>query len=469
MKTLLGDLTRTRLGLAGALITTVSAVLLLTFFALSLVGFEGGPYFGLLTFMLLPAIFAGGLLLIPIGAWLERRRVARGGAPLGRLPVIDLNHGPSRRRILWIAGLSLVNVVIVAVATYEGVHVMESPAFCGSCHAVMDPEFSAYSRSPHQRVRCVDCHIGPGASWFVKSKLSGAWQVVSVALDLYPRPIPSPVANLRPARDTCEQCHWPAKFLGDRLKVLTHHDDDEGSTTRKTVLVMRVGGASGPGGQGIHLHVSPGVEVRYQADASRDHVGLVELTRPDGSRRLYRPRRSPPPTAAAVAPGTWRTMDCVDCHNRPTHQFRSATWELDQLLESGRVDRGLPFVYREGLKALGAEYPSAAAARQGIREELTAFYGRERPEVLARRGPAIDAAARELADAWGRNVFPGMRLGWGTYPSLLGHQEAAGCFRCHDDEHVSEDGHVISQDCGLCHTLLADGETNPAILKELAP
>jgi nitrate/TMAO reductase-like tetraheme cytochrome c subunit len=457
-------LTRTPLGLIGSLIATTAGLLLLTLLGISLVGFEGGPYFGLLAFMLLPAIFVGGLLLIPIGAWLERRRLAYGGPP--SLPIIDLNDLTVRRKVLVVAGLTVLNVVIVAVATYRGVHEMESPAFCGSCHSVMDPEFSAYSRSPHQRVRCVECHIGPGASWFVKSKLSGSWQLVSVVLGLYPTPIPTPVENLRPARDTCEQCHWPSKVVGDRLTVVTHHADDEASTPKKTVLVLRVGGLSAGGGQGIHHHVSPGVEVRYLADAKRETIGTVEVKRADGSRLTYLPKAGP----TAAGPGvSWRTMDCIDCHNRPTHQFRSAEWELDQALEAGRIDRTLPFIRREALKALTASYASAAEAKAGLTAALVGFYGRERPEVLASRRPAIEGAAGLLAEAWARNVWPQMKIGWGTYPSLLGHVATTGCFRCHDEEHATAGKATLSQDCGLCHTLLADGEEDPAILKQLTP
>jgi len=466
VKLLLNDLTRTRLGLVGALLATVTGVLLLTLLALSLVGFEGGPYFGLLAFVLLPTLFVGGLLLIPLGGALERRRVARGGTPA--LPVFDLNDVSVRRKALWVAGLTVLNVIIVAVATYRGVHEMESPAFCGSCHTVMDPEFAAYSRSPHQRVRCVECHIGPGASWFVKSKLSGAWQLVSVAMKLYPTPIPTPVENLRPARDTCEQCHWPTKFVGDRLKVITHHDDDEPSTPKKTVLVLKVGGTRAGGGHGIHHHVSPGVEVRYLADQKREAIGTVEVQRADGTRRTYLPKAGAGP--AAPGPGVaWRTMDCIDCHNRPTHQFRSAEAELDEALETGRIDRSLGFLRREGLKAMKAPYGSPAEARAGIAAALEAFYRKEAPEVLAFRRAEVDAAAAVLAEAWARNVWPQMRIGWGTYPSQLGHVATTGCFRCHDEEHATAEGKAISQDCGLCHSLLAEGEEDPAVLRQLAP
>jgi hypothetical protein len=329
----------------------------------------------------------------------------------------------------------------------------------------MDPEFTAYSRSPHSRVACVQCHIGPGAGWFVRSKLSGAWQVVSVTFDLYPRPIPTPVQNLRPSRDTCEQCHWPTRFVGDRLRVLTHYADDEASTPKKTVLLMHVGG--GEVGHGIHWHVSSGVRIRYEADPKRDKVQAVEVTHPDGKMDRYEAAhddKDPPPDPSTLA---WRTMDCVDCHNRPTHQFRPAELEVDTALDDGRIDRSLPFVKREALKAVTAQYPSRQAADEGIRTALSSFYEKQYPQVWAAKKDAVLAAAGTLADAWGRNVWPQMNIGWGTYPSELGHEQTEGCWRCHDESHATKDGKTISQDCETCHAVLADKEESPAILKQL--
>ncbi|MCA9773965.1 MAG: cation:proton antiporter, partial [Myxococcales bacterium] len=191
----------------GQLETAIFAV----FFTLELFGFHGHPYAGILAYLIVPALFVAGLLLIPIGLRLARRRAQTGK----QLPVIDLNVDRTRNRVLVFVALTALNIVIVAVAAYKGVEVMDTTAFCGeTCHSVMEPEHTAFQRGAHASARCIDCHIGPGASWFVKSKLSGSWQVVSVALDLYPRPIPTPVENLRPARETCEQCHWPQKFVG---------------------------------------------------------------------------------------------------------------------------------------------------------------------------------------------------------------------------------------------------------------
>jgi hypothetical protein len=450
---------RNGIGLLGAVLAVVSGILIVAFAVLGIAGGGGSPYVGMAIYVVLPTLFVAGLVLVPLGAWLERRREARGDH-VSHLPVLDLNDGDTRRRVLLLSALTVVNVFVVSVAAYEGVHYMDSSRFCGSCHSVMAPEFTVYQRSPHARVACVDCHIGPGASWFVKSKLSGAWQVISVTFDLYQRPIPTPVHQLRPARDTCEQCHWPARFSGDRLQVRTHFAEDAASTPRQTVLVLHVGGEA----HGIHRHVNPGVRIRYRSDAKREAIGTVEAALPDGSVRVYRAEGG-----EAQASGEWRVMDCVDCHNRPSHVFELPGDAVDAALAAGRIDRAVPFVRREAAAVLQADHPSHAAAREAIPRELLDRYAALDPAVLAARRPALEAAGIELAEIWTRNVWPQMRIGWGTYRSALGHERAPGCFRCHDETHATEDGRVLSQDCDQCHALLAVDEESPPVLRQLRP
>lgn len=468
MRGFLVSLTRNPISLLGAAITTASAVLIVTLFAIELFGFLGNPYIGILAYMVLPAIFVGGLVLIPIGVARERRRARRarerGDAP-PRFPVIDLNLEKVRRWILIFVLLTAMNVVILSVATFKGVEVMDSTEFCGTaCHSVMAPEYTTYQRSPHARVKCTACHIGPGADWFVKSKLSGAWQVISVNLDLYPRPIPTPVHDLRPARETCEQCHWPDKFVGDRLKVIRHHSNDEANTELSTVLLMRVGGQDGDTSSGIHWHVDPGVRIRYRSDATREKIYDVELTRPDGSVRTYsidRTEDDPP------AEGKWRLMDCVDCHNRPAHVYRLPEEEVDLALNEGRIPRSLPHVRGEGIRALRVDYDSHDEARQGIAAAISAYYDRNHPEVARNEPEQVRRAGEALGEIWATNVFPSMNVRWGTYPDHIGHEASDGCFRCHDDEHATTDGQTISQDCFTCHALLAIEEESPDILETL--
>ena len=251
--------------------------------------------------------------------------------------------------------------------------------------------------------------------------------------------------------------------MGDRLRVKTHYSDDEASTETKTVVLLHVGGGSRPDSPGIHWHVNPGVHIRYLADEKRETIGRVEATLPGGEVRVYESKNND--DVAKV----WREMDCVDCHNRPTHIYEVPAEEVDDSITAGRIPRDLPFIRRESVKALKAEFPSHDAARAGLRDALRNFYGQQYPEIAAARSADIDAAAAELGAIYTRNVWPSMKIEWGTYPSHLGHEESDGCFRCHNDEHATADGKTLSQDCSLCHTILADQEKSPEILKQLLP
>jgi hypothetical protein len=457
-------LTRNRLSLFGCAVVTASAILILTLFVLGLVGLEGSPYLGILVYLILPAVFVTGLVLIPVGIYRQRRAEKRAGLTgSSALPVVDLNRPRTRHALLIFLVLSAVNVVVLSVATYKGVEVMDSTRFCGAtCHTVMEPEYTSYRHSAHAHVACVNCHIGPGASWFVKSKLSGAWQVIAVAFDLYPRPIPTPVANLRPARETCEQCHWPDKFVGDRLRVTTEYSPDQDNTALRTVLLMHIGGVQAGNGRGIHWHVAPDVHIRYQSNPDRTVIPVVEVSRPGAAKQVF--------TAASNELGDrpWRLMDCLDCHNRPTHVFFPPGRAIDAAMEQGRIPVDLPFVKREGLHLIQALYQSDAEARNKIPAALLSFYQGSFPALVSSRKPDIERAGAGLADAYSRNVFPAMNVGWNTYRNFLGHpDDSGGCFRCHDGAHLSSAGNAITQDCTACHALLADHEKSPAILEQL--
>jgi len=472
MRNFLVSITRNAVSLLGVAVTTSSAVIIITLFSLEVVGLESGPYTGILAFLVLPGVFIAGLALIPAGIIYEKRKARRAveqGRSSEAFPIIDLNRNRTRKLVLTFLLLSLVNVVILATATFKGVHVMESSEFCGSTCHVMHPERAVYQRSPHARVACVSCHIGPGADWFVKSKLSGAWQVVATTFDLYPRPIPTPIHNLRPARDTCEQCHWPSKFVGDRLKVYTSYANDETNTEMKSVLLLRVGGIQGRVAHGIHWHVDPGNQIRYRSDPTREKIYEVEMTLPDGTVKTYLPPELPEAAEAGEHASEWRVMDCVDCHNRPSHIYRAPENEVDEALRTGTLDRSLPFLRRESLRLLNGDYTSQEEARQGLAQDLDGYYREQHPDLYATRQDTISAAGAALGDIYSWNVFPAMAVEWGTYPNHLGHEDFPGCFRCHDEEHATEDGDTISQDCFTCHTLLAMEEENPEVLEMLRP
>ena len=328
---------------------------------------------------------------------------------------------------------------------------METTKFCGTtCHNVMQPEATTHARSAHAGVRCVACHIGPGGAWFVRAKMSGTRQVFETALGGYPRPIPAPVHDLRSANETCTECHQPARDAGDRRVAIRHRSDDEKNSAQETVLMMHVGGRRGDVSSGIHWHADPAITIRYRSDPSRTIIDKVQLTAADGQVTTFTAKTPQTPPAGAGEP-EWRTMDCVDCHNRAAHPSPSAEAEVDAAIDAGTIDAALPYVRRESVRLLKETKGDTDEARRDLAAGLRAFYEKEHPEVAAAQGEAIAAAGRTLGDLHARNVFPAMAVTWGTYADHLGHDAWPGCIRCHDDDHAAPDGRVISQDCEKCH------------------
>jgi hypothetical protein len=464
-----GHLGRNPLTLLGAALTTSAGITLVGFWAFEILrGRPTHPYAGIFLFLVLPAVFVAGLVLMPLGALWRRRTLRRRGELPASYPRLDFGQPFWRDAALLVLGATVLNVAILGTATYKGVEHMDSVQFCGlTCHQVMAPEYTAFADSPHSRVGCVQCHIGPGADWFVRSKLSGARQVLAVALETYSRPIPSPVHELRPARETCEQCHWPQKFHGDKLVVRTRFSDDEANTRLTTVLMLRIGGRSGTSAAGIHgRHLDDGERIRYVSTKGRQVISRVSYV-DDAGRTVEYVSGDPAAAAAPGEPVEQRAMDCMDCHNRPSHAFQLPQRAVDRALAEGRISAELPFVRKKSVEILRADYPDRETAARRIPEALAGFYASAHPAVYAARRALVDTAGAQLKDIYLRNVFPEMKVAWGTYPDNIGHEDFPGCFRCHDDEHKSADGKVISQDCAACHAVLAMEEQNPKVLAEL--
>jgi nitrate/TMAO reductase-like tetraheme cytochrome c subunit len=456
--------------LIGAVLTTSAAVTLIGFWLRESVReTPTHPYAGILFFFVLPAVFVLGLLLMPLGVWWRRRRLrARGELP-EQWPRIDLGAPVIRNAVVLVAIATVLNVAILGTASYRGVEYMGSNAFCGtSCHTVMQPQYTAFLDGPHSRVGCVQCHIGEGASWFVRSKLSGTRQVFAVALETYSRPIPSPVEHLRPARETCEQCHWPQKFHGDKFLVRTKYADDEANTASTTVLVVKIGGGASEGHVGIHgQHLDPARPISYVATGGkRQVIPVVETVDAAGQKQTYVSTEIKA-TSDDLARGERRTMDCMDCHNRPSHTFELPERALDRALAEGRISTALPFIKKKGIELLRAEYPDRETATRRIAADLAGFYQKSHPDAYRAHRGQVEAAAGELSAIYLRNVFPDMEVGWGTYPNNVGHEDFLGCFRCHDDNHKRADGKAIAQECTTCHTVLAMDESNPKVLSDL--
>jgi len=443
---------RNPISMFGVALASAMAILFLVLFLLDVVGYLTNPYLGLVLFVAVPAAFVLGLLLVPIGMWADARRRARypDAAPL-ELPVIDLRRPRHRTVLATVAALTVVNVVILSMAAYGGVHYMETAPFCGTtCHVAMEPQWVAYQAAPHARVACVECHVGPGVPALARSKLAGTRQLFQVVTRSVPRPIPSP-ETMRPARDTCEHCHWPEKFHGDKVRIIREYADDEQNTESATTLVMHVGGGSAKlgVGTGFHWHMNINNRVEFVAPTgAEDTIPYVKFTDSRGNVKEYFAEGVTP---QQMAGRQRQTMDCMDCHNRPAHTFQATPERaVNEAIAQNRIPRELPFVRREAVAAITAEYPDRDEALASIATRLRDFY-RSRPNPPATQ--LVERAIAGTQDAWAGNVFPQMNVKWGTYPNNIGHVDFPGCFRCHDDLHTAKDGTVIPQDCESCHSM----------------
>jgi hypothetical protein len=455
--------------LAGAVITTSTAFTTIAFWFYEI--FLPGPphpYIGILVFLTLPAIFVLGLLLIPLGIWLRRRRMRGSGQLPTVFPAIDLRLPVVRRTLEWVVVATGINLLIIGTASYRGVEYLDSTNFCGTTCHVMLPENTAYHVSPHAHVACVDCHIGPGLPWMVRAKLTGLRQVYMVATHTYPRPIPSPVKDLRPASQTCEQCHWPGRFAGDKLLVRTSYTEDEKNTPQTDVVMLKVGGSNGQGVSGIHgHHLADAARIRYvSTDPQRQTIPAVYYTDDEGKTTEFLSSDAKP-TKEQLDRGEHRVMDCLDCHNRPAHASEMPENAVDKQMSIGRISPDLPYIRKKAVEVLKVNYTTRDVAEQRITSEITKFYQSNYPEIAGARGAAVKQAAQEVANIYLRNIFPNMRVTWGTHPNNLGHVDSPGCFRCHDGSHTSADGQTISNDCSACHQIIVSGETNPKILTDL--
>ena len=463
---LLYYLSQNTLSLIGVVLTTSSAITLIGFWIYDFI-LPGPPhpYVGILIFLILPGVFILGLLLIPLGVYFRRRKLQAAGELPSVYPEIDLKTPMVRNGLLFIGFATLLNIMIFGFASYRGVSYMDTTTFCGqTCHTVMAPEFSAYQGSPHSRVDCVECHIGPGAGWFVKSKLSGLRQVFAVTFHTYSRPIPSPVKYLRPARETCEQCHWPARFTGDRFIVKTTYTEDEKNTPLKTVLLLKVGGRTWQGSVGIHgRHLDAGSRIHYiSTDDKRQVIPVVYYT-DDKGKTIEFVSSDIKATKEQLEKGEKRSMDCIDCHNRPTHNFELPENAVDLRMSRGLISSDLPFARKKAVELLKADYPDRDTAKAKIVEGFNSYYRATYPDVYNTKRALVEQSADAVADIYLRNIFPDMKVTWGVHPNNLGHNDFPGCFRCHDGSHTSADGQTITNDCNACHNLLAVQEEKPKV------
>ncbi len=433
----------------------------------SIVGFlyeDTSSYLGLFIFIILPGFLIVGLVVIPIGMMIEvKRRKKRELEYIKKgWPIIDLNVPRYRNAILIFSIGTIILFILSSIGSYEAFHYTESVEFCGTlCHDVMEPEYVAYQNSPHARVACVACHVGTGADWYMRSKLSGLRQVYAVLTDDFDRPIGTPIHDLRPARETCEECHWPEKFYSRNLRQTKHFLTDSLNSQWNITLQMKIGPEQSALGlsEGIHWHINPNVKIDYipKRDNRKDIPWVKYTNLETGEVTIYEDEEnalSEKKMAAAVE----RSMDCMDCHNRPSHHYFTPQEFIDHGLISGRIPHDLPFIKKIAMDLFIDPYDTKDTAIHTIKTYTKEYYAEKMPEILETREADIDKAIEGMIYEFSQNIFPEMMVSWDEYDSHIGHKTYNGCFRCHDDNHKSEDGKVISKDCNICHTIVLQGK-----------
>jgi hypothetical protein len=428
---------------------------------------ETNPYFGIFLYMVMPVFLIFGLVLIPIGmfrTWRAWKRTGKKTYPVW--PLIDFNKGRHRNAaVIFVAGTFLF-ICVSAIGSYQAYHFTESVAFCGKlCHSVMKPEHTAYQYSPHARVACVECHVGPGADWFAKSKLSGLYQVYAVNANVYPRPIPTPIENLRPAQETCEQCHWPEKFFGGQQKQFNHYRYDEENSHWPINLLIKTGGGDPATGQtaGIHWHMNIAVKIEYIArDKRRQDIPWIRVTDNQTERVTVYQDVDNPLTEEEIANSEIRRMDCMDCHNRPSHIYNSPDYSIDLKILTGRIEQSIPEIKRIAVEAMDSEYATEEEGLREIANYITSYYRLEYPEYYNKNRDNIESAILATQDAFSKNIFPEMKVRWEVYHDNIGHFISPGCMRCHMGNHVSDEGIAITRDCHACHVILSQGSGDRA-------
>jgi nitrate/TMAO reductase-like tetraheme cytochrome c subunit len=448
------------LTIIGSIIAIINLALILLLFIISTIFNKSETNLGLFIYVILPGFLVLGLLLIPIGMIRERNRMRKLGAHEGeRYPRIDLNDPRHRNAFIIFTISTIVILFLSTLGSFEAFHLTESVEFCGTlCHKVMEPEHTAYQNSPHANVLCVECHVGSGASWYVKSKISGLHQIIAVFSNSYKKPIETPLHDLRPARETCEVCHWPQKFYARSLWTNKYFLADSLNSEWDVMLNMKTGPEYSELGlrEGIHWHINPAVNIEYISENDkREVITYVKYTNRDTGEEIIYRNEATPISDSLFTSSEKRTMDCIDCHNRPSHNYNSPTVYFDKIMLTGAVSKDIPFIKKVSMEILRETFSDKDTALMKIESAIKGFY--EQNQYYADHKDVIDNSVTAIQEAFSRNTFPRMKVAYDVYPEHIGHLETEGCFRCHNDSFKSDDGRTITRDCNLCHTIVGQG------------
>lgn len=447
----------------GSMLALISFFMIVFLFVITSFFNQGGSYLGLIIYIVLPVFLVAGLILVPIGMLLKIRKEKKlKKEKITAWPVLDFNDPKKRNAFMIFSAGTALFLLASSVGSYEAFHFTESVEFCGTiCHSVMNPEYTAYQNSPHARVACVDCHVGAGADWYVRSKLSGLYQVYSVTFNKYSRPIETPIKNLRPARETCERCHWPEKFYARKLVSQKHFLTDDSNTEWDISLMVKVGSSHSALGltEGIHWHINPNIKIEYiTSDNKNEQIPWVKSTNlKTGETYIYEDVNAPPSDSLKKSKNA-QVMDCMDCHNRPSHSYNHPSTFLNDGLTAGYIEKSLPGIKSLAMELVSKKFSTKDSSLEYIAKEINNYYSEKYPDIYNSRKQLIEKSITGIQLGFSKNIFPEMNVYWSKYPNHIGHMHFNGCFRCHNDSHTSKEGKTIPRDCNLCHTIIAQGK-----------
>ncbi len=445
------------ISISGFFITIISFTIILFFSIIEIFGAADNPYLGIFTFMVLPIVLFLGVFLIFFGAFRENRLLLQDNKKERRLPIIDLNNRKHQIATIVFTISSIVLIIFSGFGSYKAYEYSESDEFCGTvCHKVMVPEYTTYLNSPHSNVGCVKCHIGPGAGWFVKSKISGAYQVYAVLAGVYPMPIKSPISNLRPASEICEECHSPKHFYDQKVIKRDYYLSDKNNTKFSLSMSVKVGGGNQEIGniEGIHWHMNLANEITYLAtDKEKQIIPWVKSkNKRTGKETVYQVQGFD--VEKALEKGyKLKKMDCIDCHNRPSHIYNPPDKMLNLYMSLNKIDPSIPFIKSIAYATLEEITSYGKEAQKDIYNKIWNFYRNKKDIKLD--NPIIEKinkAILEISNIYSKNYFPQMKTNWKVHSNNIGHFYSEGCYRCHDGKHISFEGQILTKDCNSCHT-----------------
>lgn len=357
---------------------------------------------------------------------------------------------PTWLKVAPYALLGLLTLVLLTAAAY-GWEYTNSPEFCGtSCHT-MPPEYTAYLVSPHARIDCVDCHIGKG---FIATRITRkAGDIKHVTATLFHNyEFPIRAGDLRPARETCELCHFPEKFSDDSLREIKSYADDLDNTPISTYLTLKTGGGTERQGlgKGIHWHIQNDIQY-YSTDPEEQDIPYVRVTGDDGTVKEYLDIESDV-DFSGIDPAELKDMDCITCHNRITHLVLTPENTVDQLIAAGQISTRIPEIRKKSVEVYSQVYDTTEKGLAGI-EGLKQYYQTYHKDFYTENAGLVDEAVTALQSAYSASVFPEQNSDWNTHPNNVGHRDSPGCFRCHDGKHLDEQQKAIRLECNLCHSI----------------